>query len=251
MREDVIKIEGLHKAFKSKYGNVSALEDINLEVKQGEILGIIGFSGAGKSTLLRCINALERPDGGKITVLGQDVLSLKQKELMLLRRKTGMIFQNFNLLQQKNVIKNVTLPLEISGYKKNQAISRAEELLNEVGLSDKIKDYPSRLSGGQQQRVAIARALALDPEILLCDEATSALDAETTFQILSLIRDVNAKRKLTTVIVTHQLEVVKRTCDRVVVLEKGKICEIGKTSEIFQNPQSDATKRLVAYGGNL
>lgn len=248
----VIEIKDLNKSFKSKEGEINALSSIGLTVKRGEIVGIIGFSGAGKSTLVRCINALERPDSGSIEVNGENVCALKGKKLLDLRRNVGMIFQNFNLLQQKTVLKNVLFPLEVAGVKKAEALERAMKLLEEVNLSDKCKAYPSQLSGGQKQRVAIARALALNPQVLLCDEATSALDPETTGQILELIRKFNEKYNLTVVVISHQLAVVKSVCNRVAVIDKGKICETGTVDEVFTNPSSDAAKRLLAFeGGTL
>ena len=248
----VIEIKELNKSFKSKEGEINALSSIGLTVKRGEIVGIIGFSGAGKSTLVRCINALERPDSGSIEVNGENVCALKGKKLLDLRRNVGMIFQNFNLLQQKTVLKNVLFPLEVAGVKKAEALERAMKLLEEVNLSDKCKAYPSQLSGGQKQRVAIARALALNPQVLLCDEATSALDPETTGQILELIRKFNEKYNLTVVVISHQLAVVKSVCNRVAVIDKGKICETGTVDEVFTNPSSDAAKRLLAFeGGTL
>ncbi len=248
----VIEIKDLNKSFKSKEGEINALSSIGLTVKRGEIVGIIGFSGAGKSTLVRCINALERPDSGSIEVNGENVCALKGKKLLDLRRNMGMIFQNFNLLQQKTVLKNVLFPLEVAGVKKAEALERAMKLLEEVNLSDKCKAYPSQLSGGQKQRVAIARALALNPQVLLCDEATSALDPETTGQILELIRKFNEKYNLTVVVISHQLAVVKSVCNRVAVIDKGKICETGTVDEVFTNPSSDAAKRLLAFeGGTL
>ena len=248
----VIEIKDLNKSFKSKEGEINALSSIGLTVKRGEIVGIIGFSGAGKSTLVRCINALERPDSGSIEVNGENVCALKGKKLLDLRRNVGMIFQNFNLLQQKTVLKNVLFPLEVAGVKKAEALERAMKLLEEVNLSHKCKAYPSQLSGGQKQRVAIARALALNPQVLLCDEATSALDPETTGQILELIRKFNEKYNLTVVVISHQLAVVKSVCNRVAVIDKGKICETGTVDEVFTNPSSDAAKRLLAFeGGTL
>ena len=248
----VIEIKDLNKSFKSKEGEINALSSIGLTVKRGEIVGIIGFSGAGKSTLVRCINALERPDSGSIEVNGENVCALKGKKLLDLRRNVGMIFQNFNLLQQKTVLKNVLFPLEVAGVKKAEALERAMKLLEEVNLSDKCKAYPSQLAGGQKQRVAIARALALNPQVLLCDEATSALDPETTGQILELIRKFNEKYNLTVVVISHQLAVVKSVCNRVAVIDKGKICETGTVDEVFTNPSSDAAKRLLAFeGGTL
>lgn len=252
MEDYIIEIEKLNKTYKSKTGDVAALSDIDLKVKRGEIIGVIGFSGAGKSTLVRCINKLETPDGGTVKVCGENVTALKHGDLLRLRRKVGMIFQNFNLLQQRTVLKNVTFPLEIAKCKREESIKRATELLEEVKLSDKLKSYPSQLSGGQKQRVAIARALALNPEILLCDEATSALDPETTAQILKLLKEINVKYNLTIVIISHQLNVVKSICDRVAVIDGGFIRETGTVEEVFNSPKSEAAKRLITYeGGNL
>ena len=249
MSDGIIELKNLNKTFKSKHGETVALSDVNLSVNRGEILGVIGFSGAGKSTLVRCINALEKPDSGEITVCGERVTALKAGELLALRRKIGMIFQNFNLLQQKTVLKNVLFPLEVAGVKRDEAVKKAKDLLAELGLSDKEKAYPAQLSGGQQQRVAIARALALDPEVLLCDEATSALDPETTAQILEILRGINAKYGLTIVVISHQLNVVKGVCNRVAVLDGGKICETDAVEKIFTQPSSAAAKRLLAYEG--
>ena len=250
-KENVIEIENLHKTFKTDKGEVAALNGVNLTVARGETVGVIGFSGAGKSTLVRCINALERPTSGSVCVAGQDVSGLSGKELLLLRRKIGMIFQNFNLMQQKTVLKNVLFPLEVAGVKKAEAKKRAIELLAEVNLSDKANAYPAQLSGGQKQRVAIARALALNPEVLICDEATSALDPETTAQILSLLKEINKKYSLTIVVISHQLTVVRNLCSRTAVLADGVICEEGETESLFANPQSDAAKRLFAYEGGI
>ncbi|MDE6551278.1 MAG: ATP-binding cassette domain-containing protein [Clostridia bacterium] len=249
MTDNIITINNLCKSYKTDSGEVAALSEINLTVRKGEILGIIGSSGAGKSTLVRCVNLLERPTSGQVLFEGTDIASLKRKELLKLRRSIGMIFQNFNLLSQRNVLKNVLFPLEIAGTAKSERVDTASRLLKEVGLSDKLKAYPSQLSGGQKQRVAIARALALNPQVLLCDEATSALDPETTAQILSLIKDFNSKYGLTTVVITHELGVIRRICDRVAVLDRGKITEIGAVKEVFTSPQSDAAKRLLAYEG--
>ena len=247
--ENVIEIEGLYKTFKTDKGEVAALKGVNLRVERGETVGVIGFSGAGKSTLVRCINALERPTEGRVCVAGEDVSQLNGRELLRLRRKIGMIFQNFNLMQQKTVLKNVLFPLEVAGVKKAEARERAIELLKEVNLLDKVNAHPAQLSGGQKQRVAIARALALNPDVLICDEATSALDPETTAQILTLLKEINEKYSLTIVVISHQLNVVKSLCSRVAVLDNGIICEEGKTESLFANPQSEAAKRLFAYEG--
>lgn len=247
--EEIITLKGVNKTFRTKNGDVAALQDVDLTVNRGEIFGVIGFSGAGKSTLVRCINALEVPDSGEVTVCGEQVTGLKQAELRKLRRKIGMIFQNFNLLQQKTVLKNVLFPLEVAGVSKKEATERAVSLLEEVGLSDKLKAYPAQLSGGQKQRVAIARALALNPEVLLCDEATSALDAETTAQILSLIKEINEKYALTVVVISHQISVIRRICSRVAVIDGGKVCETGATEAVLSDPASRAAKRLLVFEG--
>ncbi|MCM1306190.1 MAG: methionine ABC transporter ATP-binding protein [Bacteroides sp.] len=249
--DKVIEIEGLCKTFKTDKDEVAALNGVNLSVERGEVVGVIGFSGAGKSTLVRCINALERPSSGHVCVAGEDVSTLSGKELLQLRRRIGMIFQNFNLMQQKTVLKNVLFPLEVAGVKRAAARERALELLNEVGLADKATAYPAQLSGGQKQRVAIARALALNPDVLICDEATSALDPETTAQILALLKEINEKYSLTIVVISHQLNVVKSLCSRIAVLDDGVICEEGDTEELFKNPQSDAARRLFAYEGGI
>lgn len=251
MADCVIQIRNLNKKYCSRQGEIAALTDVDLDVRRGEILGVIGFSGAGKSTLVRCINLLERPDGGEVLFDGEDLIKLNGRQLLLRRRKIGMIFQSFHLLQQKTVLKNVLFPLEVAGWNRSDARQRAEELLEEVKLTDKIKAYPSQLSGGQKQRVAIARALALNPEVLLCDEATSALDPETTAQILKLLQEINRKYNLTVVIISHQLNVVKSVCHRVAVLEGGRICETGEVESVFTSPASDAAKRLLAFEGGL
>lgn len=250
MADNIIEVEHLNKTFltgRAEADKVVALTDVSFSVKRGEIIGVIGFSGAGKSTLVRCLNALERPDSGSVRVCGENITSLKGKRLLEMRRRIGMIFQGFNLFQQKTVLKNVLFPLEVAGVKRDEARERAIHRLEEVGLSDKLKAYPSQLSGGQCQRVAIARALALEPEVLLCDEATSALDPETTLQILRLLKQINGKYGLTVVVISHQLEVVKSLCDRVVVLDGGKVCETGEAKDVLTNPTSVAAKRLLAF----
>lgn len=240
----IIEVKSLCKSFNGGSSKVSALDDVNFTVERGEILGVIGFSGAGKSTLVRCINGLEKPSGGSVTVCGLSVSELKGKQLLSLRRKVGMIFQSFNLFEQKTALGNVMFPLLAAGEKRAAARSRAERILGEVGLADKIKAYPSQLSGGQKQRVAIARALALGPEILLCDEATSALDPQTAVQIVALLKDINVKYGLTLVVISHQIEVVKRIATRVLVLDGGRAVETGDASEVFASPRAAATKRL-------
>jgi D-methionine transport system ATP-binding protein len=241
----MIEIKNLKKVFKTSNGEIVALDDINLTIHDGEIYGIIGLSGAGKSTLVRCINLLERPTEGQVVIDGKDLTRLKKKELLITRRNIGMIFQSFNLLEQRNVIQNVCYPLEIVGVKKEAARKRAMELIKLVGLEDRVKSYPSQLSGGQKQRVAIARALATNPKYLLCDEATSALDPNTTSSILSLLREINETMGVTIIIITHEMKVIDSICDRVAVIDKSKIAEEGPVSEIFANPKSDIAKSLI------
>ena len=241
----MIEIKHLSKTFGVSGGTVDALKDITLTIPDGEIYGIIGMSGAGKSTLVRCINMLERPTSGDILIDGKSMTELSQKELREKRRDITMIFQGFNLLMQRNCLKNVCFPLELAGVKKADAEKRAAELLELVGLGDKFKSYPAQLSGGQQQRVAIARALATHPKILLCDEATSALDPQTTQSILSLIRDIHDRLGITVIIITHQMSVVEQICTRVAILDGGTVAEEGAVSGVFSSPKSEAAKRLV------
>lgn len=229
----ILEVKNLSKVFTSQDGKVHALTDINLSISEGSIYGIIGMSGAGKSTLVRCFNYLEVPTEGDVYVDGRRLGDLTQRKLLELRTEIGMIFQSFNLLMQKNVLDNVILPLRIKGVEKEAAKTRAQKLLAEVGLSDKEKAYPSQLSGGQMQRVAIARALANNPRILLCDEATSALDPDTTKSILKLIKELNKKYGITVIIITHSMSVVKEVCNRVAVIEKGRLIRSGKTKEVM------------------
>ena len=249
MSESIIQIQHLTKTFGEGDTAVHALEDINLDIKQGEIFGIIGLSGAGKSTLVRCINLLERPTSGTVIVDGKEMTALSEKELRLARRDVTMIFQSFNLLMQRTCLKNVCFPMEISGVPAAQARKRAAELLELVGLADKADAYPSQLSGGQKQRVAIARALATDPKVLLCDEATSALDPTTTASILELLKDLNAKLGVTVVVITHQMSVIEEICSRVAILDGGVVAEQGSVEDIFSHPTTDAARRLVYPGG--
>lgn len=249
MSESIIQIRSLNKTFGSGETAVHALEDINLDIKQGEIYGIIGLSGAGKSTLVRCMNLLERPTSGEVIVDGKEMTALSEKELRLARRNVTMIFQSFNLLMQRTCLKNVCFPMELCGVPAAQAKKRALELLEIVGLSDKANAYPAQLSGGQKQRVAIARALATDPKVLLCDEATSALDPTTTASILALLKDLNQKLGVTVVVITHQMSVIEEICSRVAILDGGVVAEEGDVEEIFSNPKTDAARRLVYPGG--
>ncbi|MBQ2576200.1 MAG: ATP-binding cassette domain-containing protein [Lachnospiraceae bacterium] len=244
----IITVENLHKTFDTKDGSFDAIRGISLSIEKGDIYGIIGMSGAGKSTLVRCLNYLERPTSGKVMVEGEDLAELSEKELRSLRSSIGMIFQNFNLLMQKSVLANVMFPLRIAGAGKAEAKKRAKELLEVVGLPDKIHAYPAQLSGGQRQRVAIARALATDPKILLCDEATSALDPQTTESILQLLRKINTEMGVTIVIITHQMSVIREICTNVAIIEKGELVENGSVEEIFEHPKSRAAKRLVIEG---
>ena len=244
----MIEIKNMGKIFHSANGPIVALDGIDLVIEDGEIFGIIGLSGAGKSTLVRCINLLERPTSGSVIVDGNDLMKLPQKELLRMRRSIGMIFQGFNLLEQRNVIGNVCYPLEIAGVPKQEARKRAAELIELVGLTDRIKSYPSQLSGGQKQRVAIARALATNPRYLLCDEATSALDPNTTKQILDLIKHINKTMGVTIIVITHEMKVIDSICDRVAVIDKSKIAEVGRVSDVFTNPQSNIAKELILPG---
>ena len=241
----MIELKHLGKIYTSASGSVEALKDVNLTIADGEIFGIIGLSGAGKSTLVRCINLLERPTSGEVWVDGKNLTALDRKELLAMRRQIGMIFQSFNLLEQRSVLRNVCFPLEIGGTPKAEAKKRAEELLNIVGLGDKAASYPSQLSGGQKQRVAIARALATNPKYLLCDEATSALDPNTTRAILELLREINKTLGVTIIIITHEMKVIDQICDRVAVIDHSSIAEEGKVADVFTNPQSAIAREPV------
>lgn len=241
----MIKIENLSKEFNGKHGKVKALDNINLELNDGDIFGIIGMSGAGKSTLLRCITLLERPDSGSIYIGGSDILKLNEKELRKARGKMGVVFQNYNLLMQETVAKNVAFPMEIAGSSKSEISERVATLLDLVQIGDKASYYPAQLSGGQRQRVAIARALATKPEALLCDEPTSALDVLTTKQVLTLLKEINEKLNTTIIIITHEMSAVKAVCNKVAVINNGSFVEMGDTKEVFANPQSSVTKMLL------
>ena len=241
----MIEIKNLYKSFETAEGTVEALKDITLTVEDGDIYGIIGMSGAGKSTLVRCINMLERPTSGQVVIDGKDMGAMTASQLREARRDITMIFQGFNLLMQRNCLKNVCFPMELCGVKKADARKRAMELLELVGLPDKAKAYPAQLSGGQQQRVAIARALATNPKVLLCDEATSALDPNTTHSILRLIRDINKKLGITVIIITHQMSVVEEICNHVAILDGGVVAEEGAVGTVFSSPKSQAARKLV------
>lgn len=241
----MIKLEHVSKTFKAGKNKIEALKDVSVEINKGEIFGVIGYSGAGKSTLIRCVNLLERPTAGKIFVDDVDVLSLGRKDLQKLRRKIGMIFQGYNLLATADVYDNVAIPLKLEGVPKEKIKQRTEKYLEIVGLSDRSKAFPSQLSGGQKQRVAIARALAHEPEVLLSDEATSALDPNTTDSILELLLRVNKELGITIFLITHELNVIQRICDRVAVMEKGRIVETGSVVDIFAQPKEAMTKQFV------
>ena len=247
-QKEIIRIEGLTKRFSGKNGDVVALENIDLSIIEGEIFGIIGLSGAGKSTLVRCMNLLERPTEGRVIVAGQELSSLKGKQLRQARRGIGMIFQQFNLLMQSTALDNICFPLLLAGVSKRDAEKRAAELLEVVGLSDKRNAYPAQLSGGQKQRVAIARALANEPKVLLCDEATSALDPTTTRSILALLKEINERLGITVIVITHEMRVVEEICSRVAILEASHIVEMGKEEEIFRRPKTAAARRLLFPG---
>ena len=243
--KNIIEIDGLRKVYADGNGTVTALDGISLSVREGEIFGIIGLSGAGKSTLVRCINLLEVPTEGSVVVDGKNLAKLGEGELLGARRKIGMIFQHFNLLQQRTALENVCFPLEIAGVKKEEARKRAGKLLETVGLGDRADAYPSQLSGGMQQRVAIARALANEPKVLLCDEATSALDPKTTLQILELLQEINRELGVTIVVITHEMKVIERICSRVAILADSKVVESGEVSEVFRHPKTSAARQLI------
>ena len=241
----LIELNHLTKTFKGKTQTVDALKDINLQIEQGDIFGIIGMSCAGKSTLVRCINFLEQPTSCSVVIDGKDLASLTPKELRQLRQQVSMIFQHFNLLSQRDVRGNIAFAMEIAGMKRPQIEKRIDELLEIVGLTDRQHNYPSQLSGGQQQRVAIARALATNPKIILCDEATSALDPTTTTSILNLLREINRKMGITIVIITHEMSVVESTCTHVAIIDDGRLAECGTVESVFSQPKSAAAKKLI------
>ena len=243
--ENVYELNNVCKTYKNDGREFTALKDVSLEVKEGEIFGIIGMSGAGKSTLVRTLNRLEEVTSGTVSFYGKDLASLKPKELREVRHSISMIFQGFNLLNQRTVIQNVEQSLRIIGTPRDQRRKKAEQMLEVVGLLEKKNEYPARLSGGQKQRVAIARALAVDPKVLLCDEATSALDPKITGEILDLLKRINEERKLTIIIITHEMAVVEKICDRVAIIDDGNLAEIGDVKDVFSNPKSKAAKKLV------
>lgn len=241
----MILIKNLNKIYNTKAGKVEALKDVTLNIKKGEIYGIIGFSGAGKSTLVRCINFLEKPTSGEVIVDEKNLGSLSNKELRDERKKIGMIFQHFNLMKARTVFENIAYPLKGKGYSKEEINKKVNDLLKLVELEDKSKVYPSELSGGQKQRVGIARALANDPKVLLCDEATSALDPQTTKSILRLLKEVNRKFGITIVVITHEMQVVKEICTRAAVMENGRVVEEGNIFKIFSEPREKITKNFI------
>lgn len=245
----MIELQHISKSFPTADGQVDALRDINLTISDGDIYGIIGMSGAGKSTLVRTINMLERPSEGRVLIDGVDMGALSSAELREARRGITMIFQHFNLMMQRTCLANVCFPMELAHVPREKAVKRARELLSLVGLPDKERAYPAELSGGQKQRVAIARALATDPKILLCDEATSALDPNTTRSVLSLIREINQKLGITVIVITHQMSVVQEICNRVAILDEGRVAEEGTVGAVFTSPRSAAAKRLVFPNG--
>ena len=244
----MIKIENVSKIYGGKEGKTVALQGINLQIEDGDIYGIIGLSGAGKSTLVRCINLLERPTEGSIYIDGEDLTKVSKERLRLIRRKVSMIFQQFNLLQQRTVLKNVELAGELDGDENRR--EKATRLLETVGLGDKLNAYPSQLSGGQQQRVAIARALMTDPKVLLCDEATSALDPDTTRSILDLLKRLNETLNLTVVIISHQMSVIEAVCNKVAIIDNAQIVSEGTLQDVFLSPKTPVAKKLI-YSGRI
>ncbi|OED45625.1 DL-methionine transporter ATP-binding subunit [Endozoicomonas sp. (ex Bugula neritina AB1)] len=241
----MIELKSLNKVFITGDSTVTAIDDVDLNVPEGAIYGVIGSSGAGKSTLIRCVNLLEKPSSGQVFVDGQDLTQLTEKQLREARRNIGMIFQHFNLLSSRTVFDNIALPLELAGANKNEIEEAVLPLLELTGLSDKRTSYPSQLSGGQKQRVAIARALASKPKVLLCDEATSALDPQTTRSILALLKDINRQLKITILIITHEMDVVKTICDRVAIMSYGKLIEENAVEEFFLNPKTELAREFV------
>lgn len=241
----MIELEHISKTFELNGKTVKAVKDVSLRIRKGEIFGIIGFSGAGKSTLVRCINLLEKPEKGRVVIEGEDITHFEGRRLREMRQKIGMIFQHFNLMPSRTVFENIELPLKLTRLTEKERRAKINSLLDLVGLTDKAQSHPSQLSGGQKQRVAIARALANDPKVLLCDEATSALDPQTTHSILQLLKEVNARLKLTIVVITHQMEVIKEICDRVAVMQKGSVVEEGDIVDVFSSPQAPITKSFI------
>ncbi|RSK28462.1 methionine ABC transporter ATP-binding protein [Bacillus sp. HMF5848] len=242
----MISLKQISKTFLAQSGKVTAVQDVNLDIKEGEIFGVIGYSGAGKSTLIRLLNGLEKPTSGSVEVAGRSIHNITSKELRAARQEIGMIFQHFNLLWSRTVRDNIAFPLELAGVPKEERYKRVNELVRLVGLEGREEAYPSQLSGGQKQRVGIARALANNPKVLLCDEATSALDPQTTDSILDLLVDINKRLGLTIVLITHEMHVIRKICHRVAVMEAGKIVELGPVLDVFKNPVQAITKRFVS-----
>lgn len=247
----MILVKDVGKVYHSKNGDVVAVENVSLEIEEGEIFGVIGYSGAGKSTLIRLFNGLESPTHGSLSIAGKDITKMRRSELRETRQKIGMIFQHFNLLWSRTVRDNISFPLEIAGIPKKERKRRVDELIKLVGLQGREDAYPSQLSGGQKQRVGIARALANNPKVLLCDEATSALDPQTTDAILDLLQDINKKLGLTIILITHEMHVIRKICHRVAVMDSGRIVEMAPVLEIFKNPQQPITKRFVQQVSEL
>lgn len=242
---NVFELTNVSKTYKNDGKEFTALKDVSLEVREGEIFGIIGMSGAGKSTLVRTLNRLEEVTSGSVRFYDEDLAFLNAKQLREVRHSISMIFQGFNLVNQRTVLSNVEQPLKIAGVPRKERREKAKQMLEIVGLLEKADVYPSRLSGGQKQRVAIARALAAEPKVLLCDEATSALDPKITGEILDLLKQINQERKLTIVIITHEMSVVEKICDRVAIIDDGNLAEVGEVTQVFSDPQSKAAKKLV------
>lgn len=247
----MIELKEIRKIYKTKQADVTALDDVNIAIQDGEVYGIVGYSGAGKSTLLRLLNGLEKPTSGEVSLAGKALNTLKNSTLRKERQKIGMIFQHFNLLWSRTVLENILFPLEIARVSKVKRKQRALELIRLVGLEGREHAYPSELSGGQKQRVGIARALANDPTVLLCDEATSALDPKTTEDVLELLLDINKKLNLTIVLITHEMQVIRRICDRVAVMSEGKVVEEGQVKEVFKNPKETITKQFIRQDTNI
>lgn len=244
-KEPIYTLNNVSKIFQDKNSRTVAVDDVSFEINKGEIFGIIGMSGAGKSTLVRTLNRLEEVSEGQVIFDGKELGKLNNKELRSTRKEIAMIFQGFNLLLQKNVLANVVLPLKLAGVPKKEREEKGLEMLKVVGLEEKAKVYPAQLSGGQKQRVAIARALAMNPKVLLCDEATSALDPKMTEEVLKLLQEINETLDLTVIIITHEMSVIEKICDRVAIIDHGKLAEIGDVKDIFSNSKSSAAKHLV------
>lgn len=249
--KNYLVIKDLDKVFKTANGNLKVLDKVNLSISKGEIFGVMGFSGAGKSTVVRCINRLEEPDEGQILINGVDILKLNHHELNAERKNIGMIFQNFNLFDSMTVFENIEFPLTETKMTKAERAQRVEELVELVGLGKNIHSYPSQLSGGQKQRVGIARAMANNPDIILSDESTSSLDPQTTLQVLDLLKSINQKFGITIIMISHEIEVIKYTCDRVGIMEGGKIVEVGPTREVLSKPTSKTGNIFVTVENKL